>query len=86
MKKLLLIIILVAITFVWYGFQDGTVKETTYIENSSNLPPANLTGADLTGANLKGVNLGEGFLVSNISKKKNCKNPLHPPFFKNVIW
>tara|TARA_B100000686_G_C16614661_1_gene875734 strand:- start:382 stop:621 length:240 start_codon:yes stop_codon:yes gene_type:complete len=74
MKKLLLVITLLAVTFVWYGFQDGIVKETTYIENSSNLPPANLTGADLTGANLRGVNLDGVILCNTIMPNGSINN------------
>ena len=79
MKKLVVIITVVTATFVWYGFQGGTVKETTYIDNSSNLPAANLTGADLTGANLRGVNLDGVILCNTIMpdgsiNNSSCKN------------
>ena len=79
MKKLLLIITLVAVTFVWYGFQDGAVKEINYIEKRSNLPAANLTGADLTGANIKGVNFNGVILCYTTMpdgslNNSSCKN------------
>ena len=64
MKKLVLIIIMVAATFVWYGFEGQSVKATTGSETSSEMPPTNFTGADLTGANLGGVRLN-GVILCN---------------------
>ena len=74
MKKLIVIITGLAAIFIWFGFQNGRVKETTYIENSSSLPPANLTGADLTGANLKGVNLTGVILCNTIMPNGEINN------------
>ncbi len=74
MKKLVVIITLVAAAFVWYGFQGGSVKETTFIGNNSNLPPANLTGADLTGANLIGVDLNGVILCNTIMPDGSINN------------
>ena len=79
MKKLILIVTIVAVTFVWYGFQNGIAKRTNYIEHSSNFPAANLTRADLTGANLEGVNLDGVILCKTIMpdgsiNNSSCKN------------
>jgi hypothetical protein len=57
MKKIILVIICIAATFVWYGFEGKSVTATTESETSSDMSPANLTGADLTGAILGGVSL-----------------------------
>jgi hypothetical protein len=51
MKKLVLIIIVIVATFVWYGFEAKSITATTESETSSDMPPTNFTGADLTGAN-----------------------------------
>ena len=64
MKKLVLVIIMIAATFVWYGFEGKSVTATTESETSSDMPPTNFTGADLTGANLVGVSLG-GVILCN---------------------
>ena len=47
MKKLVLVIIVIAATFVWYGFEGKSVTATTESETSSDMPPTNFTGADL---------------------------------------
>ena len=78
MKKLILII-MVAATFVWYGFQGESVKATTGSETSSDMPPTNFTKADLTGANLGGVSL-DGVILCNTTmpdgtmNNSSCKN------------
>ena len=48
MKKLVLIIIVIAATFFWYGFEGKSVTATTGSETSSDMPPTNFTGAGLT--------------------------------------
>ena len=79
MKKLLLIIIVIAATFVWYGFEGQNVKVTTVSKTSSDMPPTNFTGADLTGANLGGVSL-KGVILCNttmpdgVINNTSCKN------------
>jgi uncharacterized protein YjbI with pentapeptide repeats len=79
MNKSTLVIIMVAATFIWYGFQGQTVKATTANQNSSNLPPTNLTGAELTGANLAGVSF-DGVVICNTKRpdrtinNSGCKN------------
>jgi uncharacterized protein YjbI with pentapeptide repeats len=65
MKKLVLIIIMVVATFIWYGFQSNGVKESTGSESSTAMPPKNFTGADLTGADLTGANL-EGVSLDGV--------------------
>ena len=64
MKKLVLVIIVIAATFVWYGFESKSVTATTGSETSSDMPPTNFTGADLTGASLGGVSL-DGVILCN---------------------
>ena len=64
MNKLVLVIIVIVATFVWYGFEGKSVTATTESETSSDMPPTNFTGADLTGANLGGVSL-DGVILCN---------------------
>jgi uncharacterized protein YjbI with pentapeptide repeats len=79
MNKLNLIIIMVAATFVWYGFEGQSVTATTGSETSSDMPPTNFTGADLTGAKLGGVSL-DGVILCNTTmpngtiNNSSCKN------------
>jgi hypothetical protein len=79
MKKLVLIIIMVAATFFWYGFGGKSVTAKTGSETSSDMPPTNFTGADLTGANLGGVSL-DGVILCNTTmpdgtiNNTSCKN------------
>ena len=79
MKKLVLIIIVIAATFVWYGFEGKSVTATTESETSSDMPPTNFTKADLTGANLGGVSL-DGVILCNTTmldgtiNNTSCKN------------
>ena len=79
MKKLVLIIILVGATFVWYGFEGNSVKATNGSESSADMPPTNFTGANLTGAILGGVSL-DGVILCNTTmpdgkiNNTSCKN------------
>jgi uncharacterized protein YjbI with pentapeptide repeats len=79
MKKLFLIIIVIAATFFWYGFQGNSIKATTGSTISSDMPPTNFTGADLTGAKLGGVSL-HGVVLCNTTmpdgtlNMRDCKN------------
>ena len=79
MKKLVLVIIVIAATFVWYGFEGKSVTAITGIETSSDMPPTNFTGADLTGAKLGGVSL-DGVILCNTTmpdgttKNASCEN------------
>ena len=79
MKKLVLIIFVIAATFIWYGFESKRVKATTGSETSSDMPPTNFTGADLTGANLGEVSL-DGVILCNTTmpdgtiNNSSCKN------------
>ena len=79
MKKLVLIIIMVAATFIGYGFQGDTVKATTGSKSSADMPPTNFTGANLTGAILGGVSL-DGVILCNTTmpdgtiNNSSCKN------------
>jgi uncharacterized protein YjbI with pentapeptide repeats len=77
MKKLVPIVIMLAATLIWYGFES--VKAKTVSETSSDMPATNLTGADLTGANLAGVSL-DGVILCNTTmpdgtiNNSSCKN------------
>ena len=79
MKNLVLIIIVIAATFFWYGFQGHNVKAKTGTTISSDMPPTNFTRADLTGANLGGVSL-DGVILCNTTmpdgkiNNSSCKN------------
>ena len=79
MKKLVVIIIMVVATFIWYGFQGNSIKATTGSESNSDIAPTNFTGADLTGANLEGVSL-DGVILCNTTmpdgttNNTSCKN------------
>ena len=79
MKKLVLIIILVGATFVWYGFQSQRVNATEGSETSANFSGAHLTGAKLTYLNLTGVIL-DGVIFCNTTmpdgtiNNTSCKN------------
>jgi hypothetical protein len=79
MNKLVLIIIVLAATFIWYGFEGKSVIATTGSEASSDMPPTNFTGADLTVANLGGVSL-DGVILCNTTlpdgtiNNTSCKN------------
>ena len=79
MKNLVLVIIVIVATFIWYGFQGQSVKATTGGETSSDMPPTNFTRADLTGANLGGVSL-DGVILCNTTmpdgtiNNSSCKN------------
>jgi uncharacterized protein YjbI with pentapeptide repeats len=79
MKKLILIIIVVAATFIWYGFQGQSVTAKSGSKTSSDRPPTNFTGVDLTGANLGRVSL-DGVILCNTTmpdgtiNNSSCKN------------
>jgi uncharacterized protein YjbI with pentapeptide repeats len=78
-KKLVLVIIVIATTFIWYGFQGKSVRATTGSESNSDMPAKNFTGADLRGANLAGVSL-DGVILCNTTmpdgtiNNSSCKN------------
>ena len=79
MNKLVLVIIVIAATFVWYGFEGKSVTATTESETSSDMPPTNFTGANLTGAIFGGVSL-DGIILCNTTmpdgtiNNTSCKN------------
>jgi uncharacterized protein YjbI with pentapeptide repeats len=79
MKKIMLLIIMVAVTFIWYEFQGQSVHAANGRETSSDIPPTNFTGADLTGAILGGVSL-DGVILCNTTmpdgkiNNTSCKN------------
>jgi uncharacterized protein YjbI with pentapeptide repeats len=77
MKKFVAIVVIVAATLVWYGFES--VKATTVSEPNSDMTATNLTGADLTGANIAGVSL-DGVILCNTTmpdgtiNNSSCEN------------
>jgi hypothetical protein len=79
MKTLVVIIIVIFATFIWYGSEDQSVKATTGSEISSDMPPTNFTRADLTGAKLGGISL-DGVILCNTTmpdgtiNNTSCKN------------
>jgi uncharacterized protein YjbI with pentapeptide repeats len=54
-KSLVLLVILIAVSIFWYGFQSQRVNATEGSETSANFSGADLTGANLTDVNLTGV-------------------------------
>ena len=79
MKKIMLLIIMVAVTFIWYGFEGKIIRATNASESSSDIAPTNFTGANLTGAILEGVSL-DGVILCNTTmpdgtiNNSSCKN------------
>jgi len=79
MKNLVLLIIILVLAFIWYGFQGKSFQTTRVGETSSDTPPINFTGADLTGATLGGVSL-HGVILCNTTmpdgtiNNSSCKN------------
>ena len=79
MKKITLLIILFAVTFIWFKFQGNIIKRATGNESISDMPPTNFTGADLTGVILGGVSL-DGVILCNTTmpdgkiNNTSCKN------------
>ena len=79
MKNLVSLIIIVTITFIWYGYEYGIAKTTISSETDSDLLPTNFSGADLTGANLTGVRI-DGVILCNTTmhngtiNNSSCKN------------
>ena len=73
MKKFFLVIIVIAATFVWYGFEGKSSIAKPGSEISSDMPPTNFTGADLTGANLVGVSL-DGVVLCNTTMPNGTIN------------
>ena len=58
-KSLVSLVILIAVSILWYGFKNQGVNTMAVSETSANFSGANLTGANLTGANLTGVILDD---------------------------
>ena len=79
MKRFVLLIIIVAVTFFWCGYEYGIAKTTTIGEADVNMPPTNFSGADLTGADLTGVRI-DGVILCNTTmhngtiNNSRCKN------------
>ena len=79
MKMLVILTILIAATFFWYGFENKSVTAKTGSAISFDFPPTNFTDADLTGANLGGVSL-DGVILCNTTmpdgtiNNTSCKN------------
>ena len=79
MKNLVLLIITVAATFFWCGYEYGIAETTKRSETASDFPPTNFSGADLTGAHLTGVSI-DGVILCNTTmhngtiNNSRCKN------------
>ena len=54
-KSLVLLVIVIAVSIFWYGFQSQGVNATEGSETSANFSGADLTGTNLTGVNLTGL-------------------------------
>ena len=63
-KSLVSLVILIAVSIIWYGFQNQGVNATVGSETSANFSGANLTSANLTEINLTGVTL-DGVIFCN---------------------
>ena len=74
MKKLVLVIIVIAATFIWYGFQGQSIKATTGNETSSDMPPINFTRAILGGVSLDGFILCNTTMPDGRINNTSCKN------------
>ena len=55
MKILVSLVILIAVSIFWYGFQNQGANATVGSETSANFSGANLTGANIIGVILDGV-------------------------------
>ena len=73
MKRFVLLIIIVAVTFFWCGYEYGIAKTTIIGEADFNMPPTNFSGADLTGANLTGVRI-DGVILCNTTMQNGRIN------------
>ena len=73
MKNLVLLIIIVAATFFWCGYEYG-IAETTRSKTNTHLPPTNFSGADLTGANLTGVRIDGVILCKTTMQNGKINN------------
>ena len=70
-KSLVSLVILIAVSIFWYGFQSPGVNATEGSETIANFSGADLTGANLTDVNLTGVVLdGVIFCNTNIPDGK----------------
>ena len=63
-KGLFSLVILIAVSIFWYGFQSEGINTMEGSETSTNLSGANLTDANLTDVNLTGVIL-DGTIFCN---------------------
>ena len=74
-KSLVLLVILIAVSIFWYGFQSQRVNATEGSETSANFSGADLTGANLTDVNLTGVIL-DGVIFCNTTMPDGTINNL----------
>jgi hypothetical protein len=74
MKKLCLLITVVAVSFIWYGLQSDAVIATTGSESIADMPPTNFTGANLEGVSLVGVILCNTTMPDGTINNSSCKN------------
>jgi uncharacterized protein YjbI with pentapeptide repeats len=74
-KNLVSLVILIAISIFWYGFQSQRVKVTERSETSANFSGADLTGTNLTDINLTGMIL-DGVIFCNTTMPDGTLNNL----------
>ena len=72
-KSLVSLVILIAVSIFWYGFQSQRVNATEGSETSANFSGAVLTGANLTDVNLTGVIL-DGVIFCNTTMPEGTIN------------
>ena len=63
-KSLVSLVILIAVSIFWYGFQSQRVNAREGSETSANFSGADLTGVNLTDVNLTGVILDSVILCN----------------------
>ena len=70
MTRLVSICVLIALSLIWYGFQNKSAEAMKTSQTSTDF-----TGADLTGANLTGVIL-DGVILCNTTMPDGTINNL----------
>jgi uncharacterized protein YjbI with pentapeptide repeats len=74
MNRLVSICVLIALSLVWYGFQNKTAEATKGSETITDFTAADLTGANLAGVNLDGVVLCNTTMPDGTINNTSCKN------------
>ena len=68
-KSLVSLVIVIAVSIFWYGFQSQRVNVTEGSETSANFSGANLSGVSLDGVILCNTTMPDGTI-----NNKSCKN------------